>query len=78
MIRSKGRVQRVPLNGITAIQIGKGVQITSDAVMLAIENEIDILFVERTGMPMGRFLQSVRGNSTLCKRLTLCCGYSKL
>ena len=46
VIRSKGRVQRVPLNGITAIQIGKGVQITSDAVMLAIENEIDILFVE--------------------------------
>ena len=61
VIRSKGRVQRVPLNGITAIQIGKGVQITSDAVMLAIENEIDILFVERTGMPMGRVWSSRYG-----------------
>lgn len=62
VIRSKGRVQRVPLNGITAIQIGKGVQITSDAVMLAIENEIDILFVERTGMPMGRVWSSRYGS----------------
>lgn len=68
VIRSKGRVQRVPLNGITAIQIGKGVQITSDAVMLAIENEIDILFVERTGMPMGRVWSSRYGSISTIRK----------
>lgn len=68
VIRSKGRVQRVPLNGITAIQIGKGVQITSDAVMLAIENEIDILFVERTGMPMWRVWSSRYGSISTIRK----------
>lgn len=46
--------QRVPLDGITSIQIHKGAQITSDAVLLAIEREIDIVFVDRAGKPMGR------------------------
>lgn len=68
VIRSKGREQRVPLNGITAIQIGKGVQITSDAVMLAIENEIDILFVERTGMSMGRVWSSRYGSISTIRK----------
>lgn len=49
----KGR-QRVPVDGITAIQVGRGVQLTSDAVMLAIEHEIDVLFMSKGGMPEGR------------------------
>ena len=35
--------QRIPAAGITSIQIGKGAQITSDAVMLAVEREIEVL-----------------------------------
>ncbi len=46
--------QRIPTDGITSIQIGKGAQITSDAVLLAIENEIEILFTNRSGEPVGR------------------------
>lgn len=46
--------KRLPCHGIKSIQIGKGVQITSDAVMLAIENEIEVLFVERNGNVVGR------------------------
>lgn len=34
--------QRVPVVGIDSIQIGKGAQITSDAVMLAVEHEIEV------------------------------------
>lgn len=49
----KGR-QRVPVDGVTSIQIGRGVQVTSDAVLLAIEHEIDVLFMDRGGMPEGR------------------------
>ena len=48
----KGR-QRVPVDGVTSIQIGRGVQVTSDAVLLAIEHEIDVLFMDRGGMPEG-------------------------
>lgn len=36
----------------TSIQISRGAQITSDAVLLAVENEIEVLFNNRTGKPM--------------------------
>ena len=50
---AEGR-QRVPAVGITSIQISKGAQITSDAVMLAVEKEIEIIFMDRAGRPIGR------------------------
>lgn len=68
VIRSKGREQRVSLQGITAIQIGRGVQITSDAVMLAIENEIDVLFVGKAGMPVGRVWSSRYGSISTIRK----------
>lgn len=46
--------QRIATVGIKSIQISKGAQITSDAVLLAIENEIEILFMDKSGNPMGR------------------------
>lgn len=36
----------------TSIQISHGAQITSYAVLLAVENEIEVLFNNRTGKPM--------------------------
>ena len=46
--------QRIPVAGIDSIQVSSGAQITSDAVLLAVENEIEIIFVDRQGNPMGR------------------------
>lgn len=46
--------QRIPAVGITGIQVSRGAQITSDAVMLAIEHEIEVLFMDKTGKPLGR------------------------
>lgn len=54
VIAREGEKQRIPVQGIKSIQISSGAQITSDAVLLAIENEIEILFTDRTGNPMGR------------------------
>lgn len=39
---------------IRTITISRGARISSDAVLLAIEHEIDVLFVNSTGQPMGR------------------------
>lgn len=50
---SEGR-QRIPAEGIKSIQISRGAQITSDAVMLAVEREIEVLFMDRTGNVIGR------------------------
>lgn len=46
--------QRIPAEGITSIQISRGAQITSDAVMLAVEREIEVLFTDRSGDPVAR------------------------
>ena len=46
--------QRIPAEGITSIQISRGAQITSDAVLLAIEREIEVLFTDKSGNPIGR------------------------
>lgn len=54
VITHKDGRQRLPVVGIKSIQISKGAQITSDAVMLAIENEIEIMFMDKSGKPVGR------------------------
>jgi CRISPR-associated protein Cas1 len=46
--------QRIPPDVITSIQGSRGTQVTSDAVMLAVEREIEILFVDRSGNPVAR------------------------
>lgn len=54
VISSQDGKQRIPVEGITSIQLSKGVQVTSDAIMLAIENEIEIIFTQKDGAPIGR------------------------
>lgn len=54
VIASQDGRQRIPAEGITSIQLSRGAQITSDAVLLAIEREISILFMDKAGKPMGR------------------------
>ena len=54
VITHKDGKQRLPVAGINSIHKSKGAQITSDAVMLAIENEIEIVFMDKSGNPIGR------------------------
>lgn len=54
VINHKDGKQRIPAQGISSILISKGAQITSDAVILAIENEIEVLFMDKSGSPIGR------------------------
>lgn len=54
VITSKDGRQRIPADGIKSIQISRGAQITSDAVMLAVEREIEVIFMDRGGNPIGR------------------------
>lgn len=44
----------LPADGVRSISISKGARISSDAVLLAIEHEIDILFIDAMGAPKGR------------------------
>lgn len=46
--------QRVPVSAVSTIQISRGTKITSDAIMLAIEHEVQLIFVEHNGKLVGR------------------------
>ena len=60
--------QRIPVQGIRSIQIGRGAQITSDAVMLAIDNEIEVLFTDRSGQPKGRVWSNKYGSISTIRK----------
>lgn len=68
VITSANGRQRVPAVGITSIQISKGAQITSDAVMLAVEKEIEVIFMDRAGTPIGRIWSPKYGSISTIRK----------
>lgn len=69
--------QRIPVAGIRSIQVSRGAQISSDAVLLAMENEIEVLFMDKSGNPIGRIWSPKYGSvSTIRKgQLTFTFGH---
>jgi CRISPR-associated protein Cas1 len=68
VITSKDGRQRIPADGIKSIQISRGAQITSDAVMLAVEREIEVLFMDKSGMPIGRIWSPKYGSVSTIRK----------
>ncbi len=60
--------QRIPPQGVKSIQMSRGAQITSDAVLLAIENEIEILFLDKSGNPLGRVWSNKYGSVSTIRK----------
>ena len=77
VISTKDGRQRVPAVGITSIQISKGAQITSDAVMLAIEREIEVLFMDNRGNPIGRIWSPKYGSVSTIRKGQIEFSFSK-
>lgn len=77
VISHKDGKQRIPVVGIKSIQISRGAQITSDAVMLAIENEIEVLFMDKTGTPIGRVWSPKYGSISTIRKGQLNFSFSK-
>lgn len=77
VITTKDGKQRIPSVGITSIQISRGAQITSDAVMLAIEKEIEVLFMDRSGQPVGRIWSPKYGSVSTIRKGQLSFTFSK-
>lgn len=77
VISNKDGQQRIPINGITSITICKGAQVTSDAILLAIENEIEVIFSSMDGSPAGRVWSPKYGSISTIRRGQLNFSYSK-
>lgn len=69
--------QRVHPDGLKTISISKGAQISSDAAILAIEHEIEVLFVDQSGKPVGRLWSNKYGSVSTIRRGQLDFTFSK-
>ena len=56
---------------VTSILMSKGSAISTDAVILAMKNNIDIIVFERDGMPVGRFWHSRPGSTSKIRKQQL-------
>ena len=61
-IRTADTQQQIPPDRVRSITIGKGTLVSSDAVLLAVAHQVDLLFVDQVGRPGGR-VWSVRYGS---------------
>jgi len=80
VINHKDGRQRIPCERLTSIQLSCGAQITSDAIILAIEKEISVIFTDKSGQPLGRVWSPKYGSiSTIRKgQLNFCFSHDAL
>lgn len=71
VIIHKDGKQTVPPAGLKSISISRGAQITSDAALLAIDREIEVLFVDNAGKPVGRIWSSKYGSVSTIRKSQL-------
>lgn len=73
-VRDKdGQVQNTPYaaSKVTSIVMTTGVSLSTDAVRLAMRNNVDLIFVEQDGTPMGRVWHSKLGSTTKIRKSQL-------
>lgn len=68
VISTKEGRQTIPSDSVSSIQVGKGVSLTSDAIMLAVEKEIEIFFNDKTGTPLGRIWSHKYGSISTIRK----------
>jgi len=56
---------------VKSIWVGKGIAFSSDAVALAVKNNIDIVFLTQHGNPIGRVWHSKMGSTSLIRKKQL-------
>jgi len=70
-VKNDEKIFEVSCKKISSIIISTAAYITSDAIKMAIENNIDIIFIDEFGNPYGRVWHSKLGSTTLIRRRQL-------
>lgn len=70
-VRADDRVHEISCKKVSSILISTAAYITTDAIKLAMDNNIDIVFVDEFGNPYGRVWHSKLGSTTLIRRRQL-------
>jgi len=71
LVENKETSRRIPPDKVKSIVISRGARISSDAALLAIEHEIDVMFVDNTGKPVGRLWSVKYGSISNIRRKQL-------
>jgi CRISPR-associated protein Cas1 len=77
MVLHKDGKQRIPPGDVKSIIVHRGIQISSDALLLAIANEIEVLFIEQSGKPAGRVWSNKYGSISTIRKGQLAFSKSK-
>lgn len=70
-VKVNERVFEVACNKVSSILISTAAYITTDAIKMAMENNIDIVFLDEFGNPYGRVWHPKLGSTTLIRRRQL-------
>ncbi len=70
-VRAGDKVFEVSCKKISSILISTAAYITTDAIKLAVDNNIDIIFIDEFGNPIARIWHSKLGSTTLIRRRQL-------
>jgi len=71
LIKKEDRVFEVSAKKVKIIMITTSAFLSTDAIKLAMDNNIDIIFLDKYGNPYGRVWQSRLGSTTLIRRRQL-------
>lgn len=69
--------QCIASHKITTILLSKGAAVSTDAIILAMKNNIDIVVLQKDGFPVGRFWHSRLGSTTRIRKKQLEASLSK-
>ncbi len=71
LVKNEDRVFEVSVNKVDSILITTSAYLSTDAVKFAVDNNIDIVFLDHFGDPYGRVWHSKLGSTTLIRRKQL-------
>ncbi|RZN37213.1 MAG: CRISPR-associated endonuclease Cas1 [Methanophagales archaeon ANME-1-THS] len=71
LVRKEDKVFEVSVNRVDSILIATAAYISTDAIKFAVENNIDIVFLDSYGDPYGRVWHPKLGSTTLIRRRQL-------
>jgi len=71
LVRNDDKVFEVSANKVDSILIATSAYISTDAIKFAVENNIEIVFIDANGNPYGRIWHSKLGSTTLIRRRQL-------
>ncbi len=70
-VKQEEEVHLIAVNKVDSILLGKGVKVTTDALMLAVENEIDVALISRNGQHLGKIWSHKYGSISVIRKQQL-------